>query len=97
MEESPKLQVCAQLLRLLEFMECGKATEIKCSRWYSRIYIQNYSQCWEILGEEKRTEMLGSWLLSTRSSDLTLQKPADQLASTKKHVLSSSDTSWQHL
>lgn len=54
------LHMCAQLLRLLEFMEHDRATEIKCSHWDSYICIQNYSQCWEMLGEEKRTEMLGS-------------------------------------
>lgn len=55
-----KLQVCAQSLRLLVFTEHDRATEIKCSHWDSYMDVQDYSQCWEILGEEERTEMLGS-------------------------------------
>lgn len=58
-----KLHVCAQLLRLLAFTEHGKATEIKHCHWYSYIDIQNYSQCWEILGG--REENRNAWVLTT--------------------------------
>lgn len=58
-----KLYVCAQLLRLLVFTEHGKATEIKHSHWYSYIYVQNYSQCWQILGGRK--ENRNAWVLTT--------------------------------
>lgn len=95
-----KLHVCAQILRLLAFTEHGKATEIKHSHWvYSYTDIQNYSQCWEILGgREEDRNAWGSWLLSMSSSDLTLRKPADQLASTRHPLLLLvPGTSWQHL